>query len=186
MKFYSNNIPCAIKAVVITLSFGVCCADLSGFDDLSWYPFGNNLTYPEPIRLALTLPLTSRHGPDSGSIEQKVSALRFFSSFLPSFLETAILSKNSTDYFPCTYEFWIGYDRGDPVLDDAEGQRLFTEQFMSAVSNFEKSTFCGSIEPPTVKSCVSVKMLPFNYTNTLTALWNGLNAEAYQVSPQCA
>ena len=113
-------------------------------------------------------------------MEEKVAALRFFSSFLPSFLSTAQQPRNSTDRFPCTFEFWIGYDLGDPVLDTAEGRALFQAHFKSAATDFEAQAFCGRGDRA---ACVSVTMLPFNYTNTLTALWNGLNAAAYRVRP---
>ena len=41
--------------------------------------------------------------------------MRIFHSFLPSFLATSF----PTD-FPCTFEFWLAYDLGDPLLDSPQ------------------------------------------------------------------
>lgn len=71
------------------------------------FPFGNNLTFGEPLRIAVTMPITSR-----GDVEGGVAAMRIFSSFLPSFIATAF----PTD-IPCTFEFWFAYDAGDLLLD---------------------------------------------------------------------
>lgn len=48
-------------------------------------------------------------------IHTGVEAMRMFHSFLPSFLATSL----PTD-FPCTFEFWLAYDRGDPLLDSPQ------------------------------------------------------------------
>jgi hypothetical protein len=74
------------------------------------YPFGNNLTQGEPIRLAVTMPITSR-----GDVGGGVEAMRLFHSFLPSFMQTSFPTT-----FPCTFEFWFAYDVGDPLLDVPE------------------------------------------------------------------
>ena len=154
--------------------------DESSMETEYGYPFGNNLIYPAPIRIAITMPITSR---SSGN---QSSSLRLFHSFLPSFLSTARMERNSTDDFPSTFEFYLGYDHDDPVFHTPEGRDDFKSHFAAAVLGFDNQTFCGrdDIMKRSDKSrlkCVSLRLLAFNYSNTLTALWNGLNSAAFQV-----
>jgi len=74
------------------------------------YPFGNNLTRPEPVRIAVTMPITSR-----GDVAAGVAGMRVFNSFLPSFLATAFPTA-----FPCAFDFWLAYDMGDALLDSPQ------------------------------------------------------------------
>ena len=74
------------------------------------YPFGNNLTRPEPVRIAVTMPITSR-----GDVAAGVQGMRIFTSFLPSFLATAFPTA-----FPCAFDFWLAYDARDALLDSVQ------------------------------------------------------------------
>ncbi|EKX53972.1 hypothetical protein GUITHDRAFT_160761 [Guillardia theta CCMP2712] len=128
------------------------------------YPFFNNITMGDPVRIAITMPITSR-GDEDGPIEK----MRFFNSFLPSFLETAIPTS-----FPCTFEFWIGYDKGDKILDNERGRHTFESVFRKKVESVSKAQQCGQA------GCFKITMMDFPYSNTLTALWNGLNNAAFR------
>jgi len=128
------------------------------------YPYYNNITQGDPVRIAITIPITSR-GDENGPVEK----MRFFKSFLPSFLETAIPTP-----FPCTFEFWIGYDRGDKILDNDLGRNEFESVFWEKVGSRSETQQCGR------SSCITIRMKGFPYSNTLTALWNGLNKAAFQ------
>ena len=76
------------------------------------YPFGNNLTRGEAVRIAVTMPVTSR----GENLSRGVEAMRIFHSFLPSFLDTALPTT-----FPCVFEFYLAYDAGDALLDSPAG-----------------------------------------------------------------
>ena len=76
----------------------------------SLYPFGFTMDSGKPIRMAITMPVTSR-----GHSEGKpISEMRMFTSFLSrdSFQATVVPAG-----FPLEFNFYIGYDLGDPILD---------------------------------------------------------------------
>lgn len=179
----------------------------------SLYPFGFTMDSGKPIRMAITMPVTSR-----GHSEGKpISEMRIFTSFLSrdSFQATVVPAG-----FPLEFNFYIGYDLGDPILDcesqeslllispqdpplffifnfpvfcvprhiisqmltglnlnaaiaAEDGRRGFTQAFRDATHQVECSA--GSKGG----ACTTLDLMGFNHTNTLTALWNGLNAKAY-------
>lgn len=76
----------------------------------SYYPFGFTMDSGKPVRMAITMPVTSR-GHSEG---RPVSEMRLFTSFLSrdSFSGTVVPAS-----FPLEYNFYIGYDLGDPIFD---------------------------------------------------------------------
>jgi hypothetical protein len=76
----------------------------------SLYPFGFTMDSGKPIRMAITMPVTSRGHPEG----KPISEMRIFTSFLSrdSFQGTVVPAG-----FPLEFNFYIGYDLGDPILD---------------------------------------------------------------------
>ena len=97
-----------------------------------------------------------------------MSEMRFFTSFLQSFSATVIPAR-----FPLRYEFYIGYDVGDVILDSDLGRAEFEEAFALALRRLPCS-------PTSTGRCTYISFVGFNHSNTLTALWNGLNQRAFE------
>eukprot|EP00961_Rhodomonas_salina_P133233 1792530-Rhodomonas_salina.6 len=133
------------------------------------YPFANNLTHGEPIRIAVTLPITTR-----GEEDVPTRELRFFKSFLPSFVETV-----QPLSWPCSFEFYIGMDVGDPLLESKESLAEFIGMFYEVVSSVPIE--CGEMP-----QCFTMTIKRFESSNALTVLWNGLNEAAFLVLPSPA
>ena len=129
------------------------------------YPFGNNLTRGEAVRIAVTMPVTSR----GENLSRGVEAMRIFHSFLPSFLDTALPTT-----FPCVFEFYLAYDAGDALLDSPAGQADFQRFFQRQTGGVE-SAACGNHSG----DCITLRLRRFEHSHTLTALWNGINADAF-------
>jgi hypothetical protein len=111
------------------------------------------------------MPITSR-----GDVAAGVEGMRIFNAFLPSFLATSFPTA-----FPCAFEFWLAYDMGDVLLDSVEGEEAMKRVFVARTRAVGRS-MCGNHS----SECMSLQLRRFRHSHTLTALWNGLNEEAYR------
>ena len=158
---------CCLAALVVALAAVAAAGSTASSQqpENGGYPFGNNLTRGEAVRIAVTMPVTSR----GENLSLGVEAMRIFHSFLPSFLDTALPTT-----FPCVFEFWLAYDAGDALLDSPAGQADFKRFFQKQTGGVTTEA-CGNHSG----ACITLRLRRFEHSHTLTALWNGINADAF-------